>query len=203
MPAASRPSSRTRSNDKPILGARFGVAPLLRPLRNETTVTKRSLVPILFAVQCCLVAILCFGDIGFDHPGRFGLDFGDAIRLIAIYLCILVAGTIVAGVQRRWKWLTGQLLFPVLVYASANALATYKPRYRASEFQHLVGMSKAEVHGILGRRSKTTSGAMSSRVAGKIVECEFESYNGMTVYYQRDGTVIAVEPPNKTKFLDE
>lgn len=47
----------------------------------------------------CLIlcaAILMFGDIGFDKPGRFGLDFFHALVLIAISLICLVTGLIAA-----------------------------------------------------------------------------------------------------------
>ncbi|KAA1257413.1 hypothetical protein LF1_52620 [Rubripirellula obstinata] len=49
-------------------------------------------------VICAL--ILMFGDIGFDKPGRFGLDFDHAILLIAISLLALLSGLIAVYIAR-------------------------------------------------------------------------------------------------------
>lgn len=49
------------------------------------------LVPIL---QWIIFFVIRFGDIGFDKPGRYGLDFDALFYLAIIYLCLLLFGTI-------------------------------------------------------------------------------------------------------------
>ncbi|NQV27350.1 MAG: hypothetical protein HQ518_23630 [Rhodopirellula sp.] len=39
---------------------------------------------IVFAVLLVIAPVLAFGDFGFDHPGRLGLDFGHHVLLLLI-----------------------------------------------------------------------------------------------------------------------
>jgi hypothetical protein len=165
--------------------------------------SKRKLLPILFALQFLIVAVLCFGDIGFDRPGRFGLDFGDFLLLMASYLAVLGWGLAYAAFNKQWRWMAIQGMFPLVAYAAVYFFLTSKVNFNAATNQHLVGMSKTEVHSLLGQRNRITSGAGSSRVGSKQIDYEFESYQGMTVYYRPNGSVIAVERSGETKFLSK
>ncbi len=40
---------------------------------------------ILAVLQLLLVLGFAFGDIGFDNPGRYGLDFGDGLLILAVF----------------------------------------------------------------------------------------------------------------------
>jgi hypothetical protein len=57
------------------------------------------------AAQVLLVAIVALGDIGFDHPGRFGLDFGHLLLLALLWLLATMLGFVFA-----WKARTPGLL---------------------------------------------------------------------------------------------
>ena len=39
---------------------------------------------IVFAIQLVVAPVLAFGDFGFDHPGRFGLDIGHHLLILLI-----------------------------------------------------------------------------------------------------------------------
>jgi hypothetical protein len=51
---------------------------------------------VSLAVQGLAFLVLVFGDIGFDKPGRFGLDFGHYLLLIAIWLVATCVGLFAA-----------------------------------------------------------------------------------------------------------
>jgi hypothetical protein len=59
---------------------------------------------IAIAVQVAALVILLFGDIGFDHPGRFGLDFDDWMRIASVYVFAVLYGTV------RWAFARNVLL---------------------------------------------------------------------------------------------
>lgn len=59
-----------------------------------TWVTSGGCVPIL-ALQWLLFLVVAFVPFGFDHPNRFGLDFGDLMAVVAFW-AILTLGGIVA-----------------------------------------------------------------------------------------------------------
>jgi len=75
--------------------------------------TSASIAPRLafraaIAAQVLIVAIVVFGDIGFDHPGRFGLDFGHLLLLGVLWLVSTVLGFVFARQTRRRGLLTIQ-----------------------------------------------------------------------------------------------
>lgn len=68
--------------------------------------TSASIAPRLafraaIAAQVLIVAIVVFGDIGFDHPGRFGLDFGHLLLLGVLWLVTTVLGFVFAWQTRN------------------------------------------------------------------------------------------------------
>ena len=54
------------------------------------------------------VFVVAFGDIGFDHAGRFGLDFGHFVLIAFCSTVSLIAAAGTAVALRRWWWLVGQ-----------------------------------------------------------------------------------------------
>lgn len=144
---------------------------------------------IFLAIECLLLAILVFGDVGFDRPGRYGLDFGDAILLVALYSGALICGVTYAVRRKQWRIAALQLAIPFVVYFVINVVPRMREPLHAADYQHLVGKSRAEVRESLGGRRSRTSGAMS----GSEGEREFENYDGMSIYYSKDGRVLSVE----------
>ncbi|MFT4843086.1 MAG: hypothetical protein ACJAYX_003601 [Planctomycetota bacterium] len=84
-----------------------------------------SLVPFLtvIAVQVLAVVVIVFGDIGFDRPGRFGLDFGHGLLLVVLWFGASCAGFWLSlRVARPWAlWLQG-LVFVLVVCGGVRAV---------------------------------------------------------------------------------
>lgn len=137
---------------------------------------------VLFIIQGLIVFVLLFGDIGFDKPGGFGLDFDSMVRLLAFYAVCLIAGLILAVRRKHWRLVAGQLLLPIAAYAGAYYHATARgPKLFPHEQQHLVGMTKAEVAAKLSANRRLNSG-----VIGQV---DFEVYNGIRLFYSPTGRV--------------
>ena len=64
----------------------------------------------LIALQVVFVFIIVFGDIGFDHRGRYGLDFGDFVQLVWLYGAALTFGVVVATKFQKHWWTLAQVL---------------------------------------------------------------------------------------------
>jgi len=138
----------------------------------------------LLVIECVLLGVLWFGDIGFDHPGKYGLSFNHAIALMIGYCLALIAGIAFSVSERRRSVLWIQLLIPLLLLAFEFRP---NPCYQAPEYQHLVSKSRAEVESQLGTR-----GAVSGLMVIDGRETEFVAYCGMTIHYSPEGRVIAV-----------
>lgn len=52
-------------------------------------------------LQLASMLVLVFGDIGFDKPGRFGLDFEHALWLGVVWLAAAGLGVVLACRMRR------------------------------------------------------------------------------------------------------
>ena len=74
-----------------------------------------------FKVGCVLQAaifmVFAFGDIGFDKPGRFGLDAGHGLLLLVAQALLVVHGLILAVRTRRLAYWIAQLFVIALVVA--------------------------------------------------------------------------------------
>ncbi|MEO2036326.1 MAG: hypothetical protein ABGZ35_29990, partial [Planctomycetaceae bacterium] len=141
-------------------------------------------------VAVVLLAVLLFGDIGFDRPGRFGMSYGHGILLSALYVIALISGLACSYVKRKWKATFPQLLMPLLLVAYTFWPGPHypAPHYDASEYQHLVGKTRTEVETQLSSRN-----AVYGMQADDTGETEFVLYNGMTVHYSMDGVVVKIE----------
>ncbi len=93
--------------------------------------TARSNAPALIAVlvQFACAAVIAFGDIGFDHPGRFGLSFGHLLWLGAVYVIALLFGVIRAAKARSTKLILVQVALLLALGAGITAplFRTYAP----------------------------------------------------------------------------
>lgn len=67
---------------------------------------------ILFSLQGLILLVLLLGDIGFDHPGRFGLAFDHLLLLLGFQVLLFVVILVLALKSRDWNNLFwGSLLF--------------------------------------------------------------------------------------------
>lgn len=141
------------------------------------------LVP--FAIQVISAYVLIFGDIGFDHPGRSGLDFEDALVLFGIYTVSLVVGLSLAVKSKQFKFGALQLGIPLayLVYVYLPP-----PHYNSLEYQFLVGKNREEVERIIGNPKGRTTG-WEGRNGVKIHNI---TLHGMTIYLSDNGVVTEV-----------
>ncbi len=142
-------------------------------------------IAVCVALQFTSLAVLTFGDIGFDHPGRFGLSFNHGLFFTVSYFVSLLAGFVIAIKKRSWKIAVLQIAIPVLIVAWEFRPI---PHYRASDYQHLVGKSEDEVESTLSPR-RAVYGSEGNREFTR----DFASYRGMTVYYDENGLVTSVE----------
>lgn len=61
----------------------------------------RTAFRISLAIQAAALFVLVFGDIGFDRPGRFGLDFGHFLILVGTWTAAAGVGFFAAFRQRQ------------------------------------------------------------------------------------------------------
>lgn len=146
-------------------------------------------IVIAVFVQFAAAGVLTFGDIGFDIPGRYGLDIADAFVLAAIYLITLLVGVTICIVKRKRAALAVQVIIPVL-FVAFHILPRPDPKLDAARYQHLIGKSKAEAQSELSGFRTRVSGV--KRDVGDTENVEFEGYNGLTIYYSGAGTVVKV-----------
>lgn len=144
-----------------------------------------------FVAQLLLLGVFIFGDIGFDHPGRYGLDYDDLVKLVVFYVACLLAGVLYAAFRRQWKIFFLQLATPLLLGLLMVVAPSFRPPLDAADYQHLIGKSHAEVREAIGSRRPRTSGFMSDENG----EYEFENYDGMSIYYtpSRDARVVSIK----------
>lgn len=69
---------------------------------------------IIYVMQYLVVLVLYFGDIGFDKPGRFGLDFEHFLFLMLLQGCLSGGAVIVVFLRRQWKYLGVQLILLIV-----------------------------------------------------------------------------------------
>jgi hypothetical protein len=146
----------------------------------------RVAVPVLLCVQVGLLALVQFGDIGFDHPRRLGLDFNDFVLISSVYAIVLIVGLACSIVTKQWKTAVLQICIPLAALAYNHR--PY-PQYDALQYQHLKGKSKDEVEAILGTRGVVTG--LEGHPDGDRATA---TYRGMTVKYSSKGRVTEVVP---------
>ncbi len=65
---------------------------------------------ILCLLQFLVVLTLYFGDIGFDKPGKFGLDFYHFLLLMLVQAFLFIAAASMIIRRKRWIYFSAQLL---------------------------------------------------------------------------------------------
>jgi hypothetical protein len=142
------------------------------------------LLAALILFQCFLICVLLFGDIGFDHPGKYGLDIEDYYRILGAYYIAWANGVGLAVALKEWRLLELQLAIPFVTGIGVRLHEAWRSRpIDAGDYQHLIGITTAEVRAELGNRS-----CYYSHTGGK----DHEWYNGMELIYNR-GRVEVVE----------
>lgn len=64
----------------------------------------------IWILQCLVILVLYFGDIGFDKPGRFGLDFDHLLILVVSQTSLFVAAVVTIIRKKQWKYFSVQFL---------------------------------------------------------------------------------------------
>ena len=87
--------------------------------KTSTPLPARLAFRAAIAAQVLIVAIVALGDIGCDHPGRFGLDFGHLLLLALLWLLATTLGFVFAWKARSLGLLTIQGALSVATTAGA------------------------------------------------------------------------------------
>lgn len=93
--------------------------------RSPTDGRRSALLPIAYGAQVLAVLVVVFGDIGFDRPGRFGLDFGHLVLFIAPAWCVAALGGLILSLRAGKRWLLIQVLLlamPLVAFYLDGAL---------------------------------------------------------------------------------
>ena len=78
--------------------------------RSPTDGRRSALLPIAYGAQVLAVLVVVFGDIGFDRPGRFGLDFGHLVFFLAPVWCAAALGGLILSLRAGKRWFLIQVL---------------------------------------------------------------------------------------------
>ena len=73
-----------------------------------------ALLRVAYGLQILAALVVVFGDIGFDRPGRFGLDFGHLVFFLAPVWCVAALGGLVFSLRAGKRWLLIQALLLAL-----------------------------------------------------------------------------------------
>ena len=84
---------------------------------NQGTIAQMKLFWSICIMQCLLVLVLFFGDIGFDKPGKFGLAFDHLLILLILFFSLFIAAVFTVFRARQWKFLSAQLVLLALAAA--------------------------------------------------------------------------------------
>lgn len=77
----------------------------------------------LLVLQFALPLAMTYGDIGFDHPGRYGFDIEDAAMLFLAYVAVLLLGIVSAAMKRQWLLLAMQIVIPIVLLPTLYRIA--------------------------------------------------------------------------------
>ena len=146
---------------------------------------------VLLILQLLTLGVILFGDIGFDFPGRYGLDFDHFIVLAFFLVMLLATGLAWSWKRRKWSWAALQLVGPIaaLTYGYIEPSLNDR-RLDPAQFQYMVGQSKVEVRQALGKQRIHLSGSEGESQGSYT---DFEVYSGMTIHYSPDGRVVSIE----------
>ena len=146
---------------------------------------------ILLGVQALCGLLFLFGDIGFDKPGKYGLDFSALVLIGTVYLIALLSGIVLGLMKKRW-FIASSQFFPML----ATLAYFYLPyrTYDPANYQDLVGKTKAEMEKRIGNSRGAVTGFTSD---DRHKNVEFIQLRGMVIYISSSGIVEGIEPSNR------
>ena len=84
-----------------------------------------ALLRVAYGAQVLAVLVVVFGDIGFDRPGRFGLDFGHLVFFISPIWCVAALGGLVLSLRAGRRYFLMQVLLlamPLVAFCLDGAL---------------------------------------------------------------------------------
>jgi len=84
-------------------------------MKRKTSRTDLAVTIGGLALQTLLVLVIVFGDIGFDHPGRYGLDFDHLVFALAMFGFIVLVKSAYYTYRRLWPFLVPELCLPMLI----------------------------------------------------------------------------------------
>ena len=97
-----------------------------QPVQSSPKSARASaLLRIAYGAQLLAALVVVFGDIGFDRPGRFGLDFGHLVYFLAPVWCVATLGGLVLSLRAGRRWLLIQVLLlamPLVAFCLDGAL---------------------------------------------------------------------------------
>lgn len=79
----------------------------------------RSLLISSLVFQGVAIAVVLFVPFGFDHPSKFGLDFGHFLLLLVAHTVALVIGIVSAIARRQVVLAVGQFAASAILVALA------------------------------------------------------------------------------------
>lgn len=70
---------------------------------------------VVCGLQSLVLVVLLFGDIGFDKPGKFGLDWDHYLILLVVLVGLTISAVTIVVRRDRWNYLPVQFLLLALV----------------------------------------------------------------------------------------
>ena len=81
----------------------------------------KSAIPII-VIQLLGLAVLLFGDVGFDKAGRYGLDFDHALGIAAIEVIAFLAAVWLSVAKKSWAPVSISALILIVGVLTAGAI---------------------------------------------------------------------------------
>lgn len=75
---------------------------------------------VVCGLQSLIILLLFFGDIGFDKPGKLGLDFDHFLILMFILICLFIAAVVIVAKRKCWNYLSAQYMFFILLIVAVS-----------------------------------------------------------------------------------
>ncbi len=102
---------------------------------------QRILFWCLLCLQWLVLFVIAFGDIGFNRPGRYGLDFGAMLILLALYgICAIVLIYLAVLLRKMWRaaLVLLNIALPILCFLSILYIET-RPSPEQTPYAQEVG----------------------------------------------------------------
>lgn len=73
---------------------------------------------VAFGLQVLAMVVVLLGDFGFDRPGRYGLDFGHFILIVAPIWCVAALTGLILSLGVGWRWFCAQWLLLAMPFVA-------------------------------------------------------------------------------------